>query len=116
MDAFHALADATRRRLLERLAGGPRSAGDLAAGLPMSRPAVSKHLGLLLESGLVEVEPVGRLRHYRLRREALAVVRRFLDVLEQPPIPSEAFAALDLEVRRTTRDTAAEPHRGQEIA
>ena len=51
--AFSALADPTRRTMLERLAAGPRAVGELAAGLPVSRPAVSQHLKVLKEAGLV---------------------------------------------------------------
>lgn len=116
MDVFEALADPTRRRLLARLADGPCTAGELAADEPVSRPAVSKHLRLLREAGAVLVDAEGRHRRYRLRPEALTDVRRYLDALARPPIPTEAFAALDLEVRRTVRDRAASPDRKQESA
>jgi DNA-binding transcriptional ArsR family regulator len=55
-----ALADPTRRRLLERIAAGPRRATDLSRGLPMSRPAVAKHLRVLQGAGLVTALPQGR--------------------------------------------------------
>ena len=55
-----ALADPTRRRLLERVARGPRRATDLSRGLPMSRPAVAKHLRVLKRAGLVSAVPQGR--------------------------------------------------------
>jgi hypothetical protein len=51
--AFAALSDPTRRTVLERLAGGPRAVGEIAEGLPVSRPAVSQHLKVLKEAGLV---------------------------------------------------------------
>lgn len=69
--AFRALADATRRHILVALGGGPMRAGDVAARFPVSRPAVSKHLRVLLEAGLVEVEARGRERWYRIADEGL---------------------------------------------
>lgn len=71
-DAVHlALSDATRRAILAALAAGPRSAGELGAPFPISAPAVSQHLALLREAGLVEVERVGRHRVYSLRPDPL---------------------------------------------
>lgn len=77
--AFAALADPTRRRILTLVAEGPRQAGELAQGFPVSRPAVSKHLRVLREAGLVEDEKVGRARVYRLRGEGLAEARRWME-------------------------------------
>lgn len=68
---FAALADPTRRGLFEALARQPRSVGELAAELPVTRAAVSQHLKLLLDAGLVEVEARGRHRIYSARRESL---------------------------------------------
>jgi DNA-binding transcriptional ArsR family regulator len=65
---FQALADPTRRELLERLRFGPLSAGKLALGLAMSRPAVSQHLRVLREAGLVSERREATLRYYRLER------------------------------------------------
>jgi DNA-binding transcriptional ArsR family regulator len=65
---FAALADPTRRQLLERIARRADRAGSLGRGLPMSRPAVSKHLRILREAGLVEAVPDGREMRYRLAR------------------------------------------------
>ncbi|MGW7230286.1 ArsR/SmtB family transcription factor [Streptomyces cyaneofuscatus] len=106
MDPFIALADPVRRELLRALAVGPARVVDLAARHPISRPAVSKHLRLLTEAGLVTVEDRGRERHYALARPGLAPVRALLDELAgySPPIPESAFDALDLEVRRTVHD------------
>jgi DNA-binding transcriptional ArsR family regulator len=61
-----ALADETRREIVSRLASGPQPAGRLAKGFPISRPAVSKHLRVLREAGLVECAKVGRQQLYRL--------------------------------------------------
>lgn len=77
--AFAALADPTRRRIVTVLRAGPRDVSTLARPLPISRPAVSKHLSVLMEAGLVEVERRGRRRLYRLRPEAFAELRTWLD-------------------------------------
>jgi len=68
---FHALADPTRRALIKRLAGGPRTVGDLAKPFPMSLAAVSKHLGVLRGCGLIEKRRSGRQVRCHLRPERL---------------------------------------------
>jgi DNA-binding transcriptional ArsR family regulator len=73
------LADPTRRRVFERLRDGPRPVNALAAGLPVSRPAVSQHLKTLKEAGLVEERSEGVRRIYSLRREGLMDLRNWLD-------------------------------------
>jgi DNA-binding transcriptional ArsR family regulator len=78
-DAFVALADPTRRAVFERLARRPRAVGEIAAGLPVSRPAVSQHLRVLRESGLVNVEAEGTRRIYRANPRALTALRKWLD-------------------------------------
>jgi DNA-binding transcriptional ArsR family regulator len=78
-DAFEALGDPNRRAILELLSEGGRSVGQLAGDLPISRPAVSRHLRLLREAGLVEEEAEGTRRIYRLREEGLDAVRRYLE-------------------------------------
>jgi DNA-binding transcriptional ArsR family regulator len=77
--AYAALADPSRREILDLLRGGERSVGDLVARLKLSQPGVSKHLRVLREAGLVEVRPEGRRRWYALRAEPLADVARWLD-------------------------------------
>jgi DNA-binding transcriptional ArsR family regulator len=108
MDVFAALADPVRRELLVAVARGPMRVVDLAATQPITRPAVSRHLRLLIEAGLVEAEDRGRERHYRLQRQNLAPVQMFLDQLRQnsypAPLSRNALDALDTEVRRTARD------------
>lgn len=105
MDVFSALADPVRRDLLRRLASGPARVADLAAGHPdISRPAVSKHLRLLRDAGLVDVDPAGRERPHRLVPAALGPVRALVDELAAPPFAEHQLDALDLEVRRTTRE------------
>jgi DNA-binding transcriptional ArsR family regulator len=80
-----ALADPTRRRLLDHVSRRPRRPTDLGRGLPMTRPAVSKHLRVLREAGLVEAVPQGRELLYRLskRPTPLLEVRRYVDRLSQ---------------------------------
>ncbi|MGZ4734424.1 MAG: ArsR/SmtB family transcription factor [Acidimicrobiia bacterium] len=76
----HALADGTRRRLLRLVRDRERAAGDLAASFPqMSRPAVSQHLRVLEDAGLVSIRPDGNRRYYRARREGLAEVWSYID-------------------------------------
>ena len=78
-DPFEALGDPNRRAILTLLAEGGRSVGELARVLPISRPAVSRHLRLLREAGLVGEEPRGTRRIYRLQSEGLDAVRRYLE-------------------------------------
>jgi DNA-binding transcriptional ArsR family regulator len=78
-EALAALADPTRRTIFERLAGGPRAVVDLADGLPVSRPAVSQHLRVLKEAGLVVDRQMGTRRLYRLDPEGLGPLRAYLD-------------------------------------
>ena len=82
-DVFLALASPTRRRLLEILADGPQTAGDLAARFELSRPAVAEHLKVLREAALVRDEPVGRQRFYHLEGEPLAQVGEWLHPFER---------------------------------
>lgn len=78
-DPFEALGDPTRRDLLRRLADGDRSVGELAATLPISRPAVSRHLRVLKDAGLVDEVPRGTRRIYHLREEGIEAVRSYLE-------------------------------------
>jgi DNA-binding transcriptional ArsR family regulator len=77
--AYAALAEPSRRRILDLLRGGERSVGELVGPLNLSQPGVSKHLRVLRESGLVEVRPDGRQRWYRLRAQPLAEVDEWLE-------------------------------------
>jgi|SRR5215467_6186194 len=77
--AFSALADPTRREIFERLSKGPRSVGDLARGLPVSRPAVSQHLRTLKSAGLVMDRAQGTRRVYQIDPAGLGEIRRWLD-------------------------------------
>ena len=78
-DALSALDDPTRRLLLERLTAGPRPAGELAEGLPISRPAVSQHLRVLREAQLVSEHREGTKRIYRLNPKGLTELRAYFD-------------------------------------
>ena len=77
--ALAVLADPTRRRVFERLRHGPRPVHLIAAGLPVSRPAVSQHLRALKQAGLVVERSEGARRIYSLRREGLMELREWLD-------------------------------------
>ena len=74
-----ALGDGTRRQILERLRRGPMAVGQLAAGLPVSRPAVSQHLRVLKEAGLVTERRNGTRRLYRVDGDGLAEVRDYFE-------------------------------------
>ena len=76
---LRALADPGRRRILTLVRGGERTAGEIAGELPVSWPAVSQHLRVLKEAGLVSERREGTRRYYRARPEGLAEVRAFLD-------------------------------------
>ncbi len=80
-EVLTALADPTRRAVLERLREGPRSVGALAAGLPVSRPAVSQHLGVLKRAGLVTEQRVGTRRVYAIEERGLMELRDYVDRL-----------------------------------
>ncbi len=78
-NGFTALADPTRRAIFERLADGPRAVGELAGELPISRPAVSQHLKVLKEAGLVIDTAAGNRRIYRLDPSGVGALRAYLD-------------------------------------
>ena len=78
-DPFEALGDQNRRAIVEILGTGGRSVRELADALPISRPAVSRHLRLLKDAGLVVEEPIGTRRIYRLHDEGVDEVRRYLE-------------------------------------
>lgn len=78
-DAWTALGDPTRKAIFELLADRPRAVGELAGDLPISRPAVSQHLRVLKDAGLVVDEPVGTRRIYRVDPDGLAELRADLE-------------------------------------
>ena len=79
-DSFAALADPTRRAIFERVAARQSAVVDVARGLPVSRTAVSQHLRVLKEAGLVSETPAGTRRIYRLDPRGIAAMREWLDV------------------------------------
>ncbi|HEY6277376.1 MAG TPA: metalloregulator ArsR/SmtB family transcription factor [Streptosporangiaceae bacterium] len=99
---LRALADPSRRALLETLAGGPATAGELAALLPIARPGVSRHLRVLREAGLVEVRPDAQRRVYRLRPQPLAEVDDWL--ARYRALWEQRLDALHIEVARGKRE------------
>jgi DNA-binding transcriptional ArsR family regulator len=97
---FSALADPTRRRIVERLARGPLTVGEIASGFSISQPAISRHVRVLEESGLLEREVLGRVHRCTLSPDVMqaasgwidkqrafwnAVLDRLDDLLEEPP-------------------------------
>jgi DNA-binding transcriptional ArsR family regulator len=87
-DGWSALADGTRRAIVDRLAEGPQAVGQLAAQLPVTRSAVSQHLKILKNAGLVSEHAVGTRRIYRLNPTAVAALRDQLDTFWQRALAS----------------------------
>jgi DNA-binding transcriptional ArsR family regulator len=106
VEAVRAIADPVRREILDMLRDAPRTAGAVAAAFAVSRPAVSRHLRVLREHGLVRDELVGRERIYRLDPAPLAPVEAWLVALRTPPGAAwgSRLDALATEVHRTGRD------------
>ncbi|HET9456118.1 MAG TPA: metalloregulator ArsR/SmtB family transcription factor [Candidatus Limnocylindrales bacterium] len=98
-DPFDALGDPNRRAILEVLGGGRRSVGEIADALPISRPAVSRHLRLLKAAGLVVEEAQGTRRIYQLHDDGVAAVRAYLE-----RVWGEAAARFRLVADNTTSD------------
>ena len=109
-DALDALGDAHRRAIVSLLSGGGRSVREIADHLPISRPAVSRHLRLLKEAALVREEPQGTRRIYALQEAGVTAVREYLeqiwgdavtqfrlvaDAAAPPPLPEAPDAAHD---------------------
>lgn len=97
-NALAALADPTRRAVFERLRAGPRPVKAIAHGMPVSRPAVSQHLKILKEAGLVADRPEGNRRVYYVDPDGLAALRAWLDQFWDT-----ALAAFQAEVERSAR-------------
>ena len=92
-NAFSALAEPMRQAIVERLAERPMSVGELAAGLPVTRPAVSQHLKVLREAKLVRDEAAGTRRIYRLDPAGLGPIREWLDRFWDRSLAAYAEAA-----------------------
>lgn len=117
VDVFSALADPIRRELLIRLSEGAARVVDLSAAHTVSRPAISRHLRVLSDAGLVRAMDQGRERHYELDPGPLANVGALVDrlVTGRQLISERHLDALETEVRRTARDRrqAREPSASQ---
>ena len=101
-NALAALGDPTRRAVFERLREGPRPVGEIAAGLPVSRPAVSQHLRVLAGAGLVRSERAGTRRLYRIDPDGLAALRVYVDSFWDGALAAFKAAADEHERRRGT--------------
>jgi DNA-binding transcriptional ArsR family regulator len=98
--AFAALADPTRRKIFEKLAGKPLPVAAIARGLPVSRPAVSQHLKILREAGLVTDRSQGAQRIYQIDTKGLGAIRAWLDRFWD-----DALAAFKDELESTDAET-----------
>jgi DNA-binding transcriptional ArsR family regulator len=103
---LHALSDESRRTVLEILRDHPATAGELADALPIARPGVSRHLRVLREAGLVDVEARAQRRIYRLRPEPLAEVDAWLD--RYRALWQDRLNALHTEIARGKRENRRE--------
>ncbi|WBB66529.1 metalloregulator ArsR/SmtB family transcription factor [Micromonospora sp. WMMD812] len=90
---LEALGDPTRRTIFESLAGGPRSVAEIASGLPVSRPAVSQHLKVLRDVGLVSSTAVGTRRLHAVDPQGLAAIRGYFDQFWSQALAAFAQAA-----------------------
>jgi DNA-binding transcriptional ArsR family regulator len=104
---LQALADGSRRTVLDALADGPATAGELAALLPIARPGVSRHLRVLREAGLVEVRQDAQRRIYSLRLEPLTEVDEWLS--RYRALWEQRLNALHTEVARGKRQRRSTP-------
>jgi DNA-binding transcriptional ArsR family regulator len=99
LDGLAALGDPTRRTIFERLAERPRAVGELARDMPVSRPAVSQHLKVLKDAGLVVDQAEGNRRIYQLDPAGIGALRAYLDQFW-----SRALAAYKDAVEQSTED------------
>lgn len=111
-DVAAAIADPVRRRILEMLRDGPLPAGRIAAGFPISRPAISRHLRVLREAGLVGDTSAGRRRLYELHADRLGELGAWLASFTRPGGWEHRLDALETEVHRTRRERRERPAPG----
>jgi DNA-binding transcriptional ArsR family regulator len=109
-EAIQALADPTRREIFERLRRGPQPVGRIAEGLHVSRPAVSQHLKVLADAGLVQVESAGTRNLYRPDSDGVATLRDCIDslwdvALARFKLQAEKVARQRASVQRKPRET-----------
>jgi DNA-binding transcriptional ArsR family regulator len=109
--ALGALGDPTRRAIFESLARGPKAVGHLASDLPVSRPAVSQHLRVLKEAGLVADRADGTRRIYQIQQQGVRAIHDYLDQMW-----GQALASFQAAAVRAAAGTAAgtSDHQGQE--
>jgi DNA-binding transcriptional ArsR family regulator len=103
-DGWNALADGTRRAIVDRLAEGPQAVGQLAEHLPVTRSAVSQHLKILKTAGLVSEHAVGTRRIYRLNPTAVAALRDQLDTFWQRALASYVDVAEQAVAEQVTEE------------
>ena len=96
--ALTTLADPTRQAIVQKLAEGPLAVSELAGTFPISRPAISQHLKVLSDAGLVVAEPQGARRLYRLNPEGVAGLRAWIDALWD-----DALAAFQAEAAKLAK-------------
>ena len=101
--AFQALGDANRRAIVEELGKGERSVVELTRRLRISQPAVSRHLRLLREAGLVDEEPMGTKRMYRLRDDGVEAARAYFEKVWGDAAARFRLAAANTSSPRSTR-------------
>ena len=104
-----ALADSIRRDILLMLRDQPMNAGEIAGAFSISRPAISRHLRVLREAGLVHDEPSGRERTYTLTLDVLAELEAYLADLRAPARWQRRLMALETEVHRVKRERRTAP-------
>jgi DNA-binding transcriptional ArsR family regulator len=102
-EAIAALADPTRRSVFERLRGGPRPVVEIARGLPVSRPAVSQHLRVLKDAGLVRERREGTRNYYSVDGDAVAELREYFENFWE-----EALAAFKEQAEKGAKDEPAD--------
>jgi DNA-binding transcriptional ArsR family regulator len=109
-NALTALADPTRRRVFERLKSGPQSVGAIARRMPVSRPAVSQHLKVLKEAGLVADRPEGTRRVYYIDPNGLGALRQWLDQFWDQALTAFQLMLNGTQVRGRTRKDDKNDH------
>jgi len=107
-NALAALADPTRRRIFERLKSGPQAVGTIARRMPVSRPAVSQHLKVLKEAGLVADRPEGTRRVYYIDPDGLGALRAWLDQFWD-----QALCAFQAEVEMQSGEQSKQRDKGK---
>lgn len=109
LETFAALAEPNRYRIVELLRGGPRSVNDIGERLQLNQPQVSKHLRVLKEAGLVDVEPRAQQRLYELRPQPLRRLHGWLERYRR--IWEERFEELDELVEELKKEEKSDEHR-----